>query len=277
MRNISVDEVDGLDRAVLAIGTDYPHDHLLPFHEHRRAQVLYAATGVMEVETADGSWTVPTARAVLVPPRVRHQVTMTGVSTRSLYIEPGAAPWFPDRCRVVEVSALLRALILDAVDMEPRYAEHGRDATVIELILHELRTLAPLPLDVPLPADPGLRRLCEAFLRAPDIHDPPARWAAALNVSERTLGRLFRRGTGLGFAQWRQRACILRSVPALAAGTPVTRVAVSLGYENPAAFTTAFRGLLGRAPSAYLAQPPPVGAGRRVSVRSGRRDDPPGR
>ncbi|WP_335934725.1 AraC family transcriptional regulator [Streptomyces sp. PTD5-9] len=256
MRNIPVDEVDHLDRAVLAIGTDYPHDHLLPFHTHRRAQVLYAATGVMQVETADGAWTVPTARAVLIPPEVRHQVAMTGVSTRSLYIEPAAVPWFPERCRVVDVSALLRALLLDAVDMEPRYPEHGRDAAVVELILHELRSLTPLPLDVPLPAAPELRRLCDAFLRAPDIHDPPARWAAALNVSERTLNRLFRRGTDLSFAQWRQRACILRSVHALAEGTPVTRVAVSLGYENPAAFTAAFRSLLGRPPSAYRPRPP---------------------
>ncbi|MEU6478531.1 helix-turn-helix transcriptional regulator [Streptomyces sp. NPDC047017] len=263
MRNVPVAEVDGLDRAVLAIGTDYPDEHLLPFHEHRRAQVLYAATGVMQVETADGAWTVPTARAVLVPPRVPHQVTMTGVSTRSLYIEPDAVPWFPGRCRVVDVSALLRALILAAVDMAPRYPAHGRDAAVVDLLLHELRNLAPLPLDVPLPADPGLRRLCVAFLAAPDIHDPPARWAAALNVSERTLGRLFRRGTGLSFAQWRQRACVLRSVHALAAGTPVTRVAVSLGYENPAAFTAAFRALLGRAPSAYRDRPPTDAPGTR--------------
>ncbi|WP_181796850.1 helix-turn-helix domain-containing protein, partial [Streptomyces sp. WELS2] len=68
---------------------------------------------------------------------------------------------------------------------------------------------------------------------------------------ERTLARLFRRHTGLGFAQWRQRACILRSLRYLAAGMPVTRVAVTLGYENPAAYTAAFRTLLGRPPSAY--------------------------
>src|SRR6478609_5804891 len=121
MRNIPVAEVDGLDRAVLAIGTDYPPDHLLVWHEHRRAQVLYAATGVMRVETADGSWTIPTARAVLIPPMTRHQVAMPGVSTRSLYIEPAAVPWFPARCQVVEVSPLLRELLLAAVDMDPLY------------------------------------------------------------------------------------------------------------------------------------------------------------
>lgn len=251
MRNIPVADVDGLDRAVLAIGTDYPADHVLPFHQHRRTQFLYAFTGVMQVETATGTWTVPTHRAVLIPPRTDHQVTMTGVSTRSLYMEPRAVPWFPSQCQVVDVSGLLRELILDAVDLESRYPDHGRDALVIDLILHEIRSLTPLPLDVPLPADPGLRRLCDTFLREPDIHDPPARWAAALNVSERTLHRRFRRSTGLSFAQWRQRACVLYSLRPLAAGAPVTRIATTIGYENPAAFTAAFKALLGRPPTAY--------------------------
>ncbi|MFF3447841.1 AraC family transcriptional regulator [Streptomyces sp. NPDC002667] len=251
MRNIPVAEVDELDRAVLAIGTDYPPDHLLVWHEHRRAQVLYAATGVMRVETADGSWTVPTARAVLIPPLTRHQVTMTAVSTRSLYIEPAAVPWFPARCRTVDVSALLRALILEAVEMEPRYADHSRDAALADLVLHELKSLSPLPLDVPLPAEPRLRALCEEFLQRPDIHDPPARWCAALNISERTLARRFRNGTGLNYAQWRQRACVLHSLHHLARRVPVTRVAAMLGYDNPAAYTAAFKKLLGRPPTAY--------------------------
>ncbi|MEV6028499.1 helix-turn-helix transcriptional regulator [Streptomyces sp. NPDC052036] len=251
MRNIPVAAVDDLDRAVLAIGTDYSEDHLLAWHEHRRAQVLYAAAGVMRVETADGSWTIPTARAVLIPSRTRHQVTMVGVSTRSLYVEPAAVPWFPARCQAVDVSALLRELILEAVEMEPRYAEHSRDAAVVALILHELRSLTPLPLDLPLPSEPPLRGLCEAFLQKPDIHDPPARWCAALNISERTLARLFQRGTGLNFSQWRQRACVLHSLRHLTAGMPVTRVAALLGYDNPAAYTAAFKRLLGRPPTAY--------------------------
>lgn len=251
MRNIPVAEVDDLDRAVLAIGADYPRDHLLVWHEHRRAQVLYAATGVMQVETADGAWTIPTARAVLIPSMTRHQVTMTGVSTRSLYIEPAAMPWFPARCQAVDVSTLLRALILEAVEMEPRYIEHSRDAAVAALLLHELKSLTPLPLDVPLPSDPRLRGLCETFLQKPDVHDPPARWCAALNVSERTLARLFQRGTGLSFSQWRQRACVLRSLPHLTAAMPVTRIAALLGYDNPAAYTAAFKKLLGRPATAY--------------------------
>ncbi|MGW4271903.1 AraC family transcriptional regulator [Streptomyces seoulensis] len=251
MRNIHIDEVDALDRDVLAIGTDYPPGHLLPYHTHRRVQVLHAETGVMELATTEGTWTVPPDRAVLIPAGTRHQVSMPGVSTRSLYIEPAAVPWFPTRCQVVEVSALLRQLLLAAVDMKPCYPEHGRDAALVDLLLHELADLAPLPLDIPLPADPALRRLCDAFLLQPDVHDPPARWAAALGVSERTLGRKFRSVTGLTFAQWRRRACVVHSLRYLAAGAPVTQIAAGLGYDSPAAFTTTFRTLLGRPPSAY--------------------------
>src|SRR5690349_3457486 len=121
MRNVALDDVDAVDRAVLAIGTDYPPSHLLTDHRHRRAQLLYAATGIMRVDTADASWTVPTHRAVLIPPNADHRVLMEGVSTRSLYIEPGAAPWFPTRCQVVDVSPLLRALLLAAVDLPAEY------------------------------------------------------------------------------------------------------------------------------------------------------------
>jgi hypothetical protein len=51
-------------RAVLPIGT-YAHGQLLDWHERRRAQLLHSATGVMTVETGDGTWTVSADRAVL--------------------------------------------------------------------------------------------------------------------------------------------------------------------------------------------------------------------
>ncbi|AFR09544.1 AraC family transcriptional regulator [Nocardiopsis alba] len=235
MRNIHVDEVDDIDRPVLAIGTDYPPGFVLARHRHRRAQFLYGVTGVMRVVAED------------------HQVTMEGVSTRSLYLEPAAVPWFPEHCRVVEVSPLLRALVSAAVDVDPRHERHGRDAALMELVLHELRGLVPLPLDLPLPRHEGLRALCEEFLEAPDVHDPLARWARALHVGERTVNRLFRAEVGMGFAQWRRRACVLRSLPPLARGERVTRVAADLGYDSPAAFSAAFSRMMGTSPRGYRA------------------------
>nr|WP_295710199.1 hypothetical protein [uncultured Halomonas sp.] len=46
-------------RPMVAIGTDYRPGTLLDFHTHRRAQFLYGMTGVMELNTDDGTWMVP--------------------------------------------------------------------------------------------------------------------------------------------------------------------------------------------------------------------------
>lgn len=251
MRNVALDQVDGVDRAVLAIGTDYPPQHLLEFHRHRRAQLLYAAHGIMRVDTADATWTVPTQRAVLIPSNVEHQALMDGVSTRSLYIEPSAVPWFPAHCQVVDVSPLLRALLLAAVQLPASYDRHGRDGALVELILHEIRSLTPLPFDLPLPRRDDLRRLCQAFATAPSIQRLPAEWAAELNVSTRTFNRMFRAQTGLTFQQWRQRACVLHAMRLLSTGMSVTRTAGALGYDTRAAFSSMFTHHVGNAPKSF--------------------------
>jgi AraC-like DNA-binding protein len=253
VRNIPIVDVDSLDRDLVAIGTDYPPEHLLTAHRHRRAQFLYAATGLMQVETLDGSWTIPTERAVLVPPGVDHEVTMHGVSTRSLYLEPAAVPWFPARCQVVDVTPLLRQLALEAVEMPARYAVRGRDGALVDLLLLELARATELPLELPLPVSQPLRGRCVDFARRPTIHSSPAEWAEALHLSTRGLTRAFQRETGMSFGRWRERACVLHALTLLAAGQPVTQVAATLGYDSPAAFSTMFRRLLGSPPNGYRA------------------------
>ena len=252
MRNVSIDLLDDTPRPVVAIGTDYPDGHRLPRHTHRRAQLLYGATGVMQVSTADGNWVVPPQRAVWIPPGVAHEVLMLGVSTRSLYIEPVAVTAMDARCQVISVSPLMRQLLMEAVELALDYDEAGRDGALIDLLLHELLRSAHLPLHLPLPQDPRLLNLCQAFLKRPDAHVSPVQWAAQLPVSLRSFNRLFSRQTGLSFSQWRQQACVMSALSRLVVGDSVTRIALDLGYDSPAAFSTMFRRILGHAPSAWL-------------------------
>lgn len=62
MHNVPIDEVDHLARPVIALARNYPSGYLLPMHSHRRAQLLYGATGVMHVTTRQGNWLVPPQR-----------------------------------------------------------------------------------------------------------------------------------------------------------------------------------------------------------------------
>ncbi len=74
-------------------------------------------------------------------------------------------------------------------------------------------------------------------------------------MSRRSFTRTFRQETGMSFVSWRQQACLVAALPQLAAGESITAVAMTLGYDNPAAFTTMFKRLLGVPPRSYL--PPP--------------------
>lgn len=254
MRNTHIDLHDALDRALVAIGNDYPAGHLLDAHAHRRAQLLYGATGVMLVLSEDGGWVVPPQRAVWIPAGVTHQVRMLGVSTRSAYIEPGAARADARACEVVEVSPLLRQLLLAAVDMPAQYDREGRDGALARLLLHEVDRAPALPLHIPLPRDARLGALCQAFMAAPDIRSRPQDWAGRLHMSPRSFSRHFREHTGMSYAQWRQRACVVLALARLAAGEAVTAIALDFGYQSPAAFSTMFRRVLGRSPTEFLRQ-----------------------
>ena len=77
--------------------------------------------------------------------------------------------------------------------------------------------------------------------------------ARAASISERHLARLFARETGLSLGAWRRQALLLASLSRLAAGEPVTHVALDLGYDSPSAFTAMFRRTLGVTPSRYFA------------------------
>jgi AraC-like DNA-binding protein len=245
MRNISIDTLDNTPRAVIAIGNDYPDGFLLRRHRHRRAHLLYGAA------TDQGDWVVPPQQAVWIAPGVEHEVLMLGVSTRSLYIEPAAAPASRPACEVIGVSPLLRRLLIEAVEMPLEYDEQARDGVLVTLALLELAQARELPLHIPLPCDPRLLTRCQAFLQHPNIHQSPQDWARELFVSERSFSRLFREQIHMSFGQWRQRACVVLALARLSSGDSVTRIALDLGYESPAAFSTMFRRLIGAPPSLY--------------------------
>lgn len=252
MLNISLSDVDHLARPIVAIGTDYSPGTLLDFHTHRRAQFLYGMTGLMEVDTDDGTWVVPPYSGVWLPAGKRHRVRMNGVSTRSLYIEPHAAPRSSPSCEVLVVTPLLHHLLLASANMPALYDETGRDGALAQLLLYELQQAPALPLFAPLPRDPQLASLCRDFLGRPHIHSLPESWARQLHRSQRTFNRLFRQQTGMSFAVWRQQACLMAALPRLLSGSSVTRTALELGYDSPGAFSNMFRKVLGQSPTSFV-------------------------
>ena len=249
----TIEDCHRTPRAVAALASDYPHGYYIAPHRHLRAQLIHALTGVMTVMSEHGSWVVPTGRAVWMPAGSDHAVRFFGdVSMRTVYVAPDVRPSLPGGCEVIEVSPFLREAIVVATRVPLNYELGGRDHRVMELILDELERAPRLQLHVPMPRDPRLVRLCEQLVASPSNPATLADLAAGINVSERTLARLFHRELGMSFGQWLRRMRLLLSLPRLAAGVSVLQVALEHGYDSPSAYSAMFRRTLGIAPTAYL-------------------------
>ena len=74
------------------------------------------------------------------------------VDIRTHYIRPDAAPNLPEQCCPIEVSPLLRALILAMIEEPEAYDQKGRASQIAALALAEIRILKTPALHLPMPA-----------------------------------------------------------------------------------------------------------------------------
>ena len=241
-------------RELITSRRDHAAGMQFPRHRHARGQFACAASGAISVHTPEGSWLVPPRGACWLPPGMEHEMRMHGqVTMLNVFVDAAAIAraQLPPACRVLDTTPLLRQLLDEAVRTDPLYAPDSRAGRLMALLLDEIAAMPALPLNAPLPHDARLARLCTGLLQQPHLHDDLDAVANTAGMSRRTFTRLFRAQTGLGFAQWRQQACLLAAIARLADGQAVTRVALDLGYASPSAFTAAFRRVLGTVPSAY--------------------------
>jgi AraC-like DNA-binding protein len=242
-------------QSIAPLAIDYQHGDSEPAHSHSCSQLIHTLSGVVEVHTTLGTWIVPPGRGVWLPAYVEHSLRFIGgVKARTLFVEPLARADLPAQCQVVQISPLLRELILTSLTVPVDYLPGGRDERIMELLLDELRLLPSLPLHLPEPKEPELLILTQQ-IRA----DLCSSWeledvAQRLGISSRTLSRRFQRETGLRFSDWVRQAKLLEALNQLAAGGSVIDVALALGYDSPSAFSAMFRRLLGVSPSEYFNQ-----------------------
>jgi AraC-like DNA-binding protein len=241
--------MDDAPRPVAVMARTDDMGHQIPFHMHRRGQLLHAISGIMRVETHETVWIVPPARTLWLPPGWPHSVTMRSrVEMRTIYIAPAHCKALPKRPLLSEISGLLRELILALLEEPADYDEEGRGGSVSRLILTELPRLRERKLEVPMPRDPRALRIARTLLDNSSIDHSLDRWADEAGASRRTLARIFRGETGLGFAEWRARLRAIDGLARLSDGASVAESAASVGYASPSAFSAMIHRTLGRAP-----------------------------
>jgi len=232
---------------------DYPAGHLVPLHFHDRDQIVFATRGVMTVRTGDGTWIVPTQRAVWIPAPIPHTITMSGVvAMRTLYLRPRLAAAMPRSCCVISISPLLRELIVHACSKAKLQRTIASQRHLIDMILDQLRAIQIVPLRLPHPSDPRALRIAEVIQARPDDRRALSQLCKLSGGSKRTVERLFQQDVGMTFGKWRQQLRLIHALRLLAEGEKVTSAALEAGYSTPSAFISMFKRTLGTTPTLYF-------------------------
>ncbi|WP_159994621.1 helix-turn-helix transcriptional regulator [Roseomonas sp. 18066] len=227
-----------------------------PTHHHAKGQLLGCGRGLITVGTGAGSWCVPAAHAVWLPPHHPHSVQSHGdYQGWSLYVAEPACAELPAMPRIIRVSPLLQAAALRAAEWEAAPPEGAR-AHLAAVILDEIAHAPAAPFGLPMPQDARLLRIAQALAADPAARQRMEDWAAWAGIAPRSLSRRFVQETGFSFTEWGQRLRLMRALELLAEGASVTSVALDLGYSNVSFFIALFRRSFGRTPHAYGQLPP---------------------
>jgi AraC-like DNA-binding protein len=212
--------------------------------------LIYAGAGVMRVRAAGKLWIVPPARAVWVPAGAEHEIHGLGdFALRTLYFPVDMVAALPSECEALDVTPLLRELVLEAVEQCPIDAEDAAGMRLAQVVVDRIAQARTLPLQLPLPTDPRALRLVERLQADPASEAELPELAREAGASPRTIQRLFLAETGLAFSQWRQRLRLLHAAAALGGGMSVTEAGLAAGYAGTSAFIAAFRRHFGVTPS----------------------------
>lgn len=238
---------------IVGIALDLPTHTQIEPHTHGRGQLMFCSSGVMVIDSEGASWVAPPQRAVWVPSGVKHSfLPTTRIALRNLLMLPEVEVALPNHCCYVEVNPLLRELILRTTEGRGRSKSAAHSDRLAQLVIDEIEPSSSIPLHLPEPQDPRIKRICAVIKADPADQRTLEDWSKTAGASCRTLARLFIRETGFSFSNWRRQARLIHASVKLGLGQSVTSVALESGYESPSAFIEMFRRSVGQTPKQYF-------------------------
>lgn len=230
-----------------------PRGAVTRLHAHDTAQLFHVVKGSLAIKTEFGTYFAPPERAVWLPSRFVHETMyLSDTEIRYLYFHEDIAHGLSRSPQVLQVTTLLRELILEFMSYPRAETVGGPAARIGDVILDQLKMLPAAPLQLPVPQEPRLKEFCEGILEAPAGIPTLAEAAAACAMSVRSFERKIRDETGMNYRTWCRQVKLFRALELLAQGLSVSEVSDTLGYEGPSAFVATFRKAFGITPGRYF-------------------------
>jgi len=247
------DQVDDDRQLIRTLGLKLSKGHIIGGHAHSWGQVIFASRGVMQVDAEGSRWIVPPLRCLWVPAEIDHTIKIISRTwMRTIYVRPDIAHEFEGECRVIDVSPLLRELILETINLEMLSERVPAQINLVRVLIDQLLVANEMSMKITMPTDSRALKFAEIISSDPANREPLGNLAREVGASPRTLERIFVRQTGMSVGRWRQQLRFMMSVRLLVEGKAVNQAAFAAGYESPSAFVAMFKREAGFTPGQYL-------------------------
>ncbi|KRA25877.1 hypothetical protein ASD65_03510 [Microbacterium sp. Root61] len=215
-------------------------------HAHREHELLWVDRGSVRVRVQSRVWRLSLGLALWIPAGMIHRVTADGpVSLGATHINPSSCARAWESPTLMTVTPAMRELLLHEAqhDMPDEHRARAQQVCIDLLTPASEHNSALI-----VPADDRVARLVEEVLRHPRDARSLEDWAVMLNISARTLTRIFSAETQMSFVQWRIAVRMREAVSLLMSGWGVQQVSRHLGYASVSTFVATFRRVIGVTP-----------------------------
>jgi AraC-like DNA-binding protein len=223
-----------------------PHNNVrYAFHSHAQDQLIWPKSGMITVEAENRLYTVGPGMAMWIPASTQHATSVGNGCSASLFVPKRCRP--KPGCRVMALTPLFKELLNTATSPVTGSLRFRR--ALFDLIdeLNAGETVA-LP-GLQLPSSPALIRVVE-FLLANLDSVSVTELARQAGMSERSLRRHFKAEIGISIGSYLGQARMGRAMQMLIEDRrkSVLEVSISVGFNSPSAFASAFRRATGMSP-----------------------------
>lgn len=220
-------------------------------HRHDTDELMWAREGRLDVRFGGRNLSLHHGHMAWIPAQVTHEATLLGdgelmclfADTR---LRPTGDRW--DQPHVVAASPLMGTLVHHLRDLDRPRAERRKTR---ELLTEIIATSDVREDTLALPRDSRAATVADALLADPADQRTLVELAAFVQISPRTLARIFINETGASLGKWRNRARLNHALTLLKLGHTVEDVAAGVGYRTTSSFIETFRNDFGLTPAAY--------------------------
>lgn len=249
-------DLKGVDASPLAAFAYLDSDRNIRYdwHAHQRHQLIYAFSGTLRLEAANGIYLLPPQRAAWIPAGISHRTTLRNVVSASVFFAPELVSSEQKQIRIIPAAPIVREMVRYALRWPPnRDQDDGLADSYFQTMGLLCGEWSKQEAGFRLPAAKSKQISTAMEYTLANLEKADLAGAAqAAALSPRQFRRRFRAECSIGWQQFHHQARMLRAMELLTAPqTSVTEVAYEVGFNSLSAFAKSFVRFTGQTPREY--------------------------